>query len=321
MSPVDERLYADLMEPRRQIWLGRAKRARGETVAVYAQRRAEALARPYMRKLRQCRTRGCRVKCGCKGWRGFRPYTCRQAFVCEACRHDRSKRMGARMCAGLEAALAPRPGMRRKERIVLLTLTIRHSGDVARDRAELAAGWQRLRKALWRRWGAWNYVGVWEVTPGNDGLGHVHAHVACVWPWRDWGEVSALWRQCCPDSTRISFVAGRRDGRESTPKSVANYLGKYLAKGAQAADFTPQLLSRVLAGTYNTRWVFSSRGFWQLFVPCCANCQQPIISAQFHWHGASIHAGYDWIAEWQRGPPQLALALPEPDERAGCRRA
>jgi hypothetical protein len=211
---------------------------------------------------------------------------------------------------GIEHALKPRAGWR-PGKIVLLTITLRHSGDVARDRADLAEGWRAFRKSLWRRWGWFPFVGVWEVTPGTDGDGHVHGHVAVVWPWRDWGEVRELWLAACPRSERITFVASRRDGRESTPRSVANYLGKYLAKGVQHADMTPQLLARVLAGTYNTRWLFTSRGFWQIFVPRCKVCSFPIISAQYRWYASSM---VPW-RECERGPPQLCLALPEPDER------
>jgi hypothetical protein len=226
--------------------------------------------------------------------------------------------MGARMRAGIEAALRPRDGFR-PEKMVLLTLTIAHSGDVGRDRAELAAGWRRFRQAYHRRWGWFPYCGVWEVTPGDDELGHVHAHVAVVWPWRDWGEIRALWCAACPRSQRITLVASRRDGKPSTPGSVANYLAKYLAKGSQAIVFTPELMSRVLAGTYNTRWVFSSRGFWQYFEPKCRRCNCRIRVTQFAWHGGSPYLVPESLPDWagsafgERGPPQSRLPLPEPN--------
>lgn len=224
--------------------------------------------------------------------------------------------MGARIRAGLENAVANAP---RGHRIVLITLTLAHSGDVECDRRELAEGWRKFYKSLHRRgWGRFPYVGVWEVTPGVDGLGHIHAHIAALWPWRDWSICRSLWLAACPRSERITFVAGRRDGHASTPKSCANYLGKYMSKGVDGVDFTRELRTRVVVGTYNTRWVFTSRRFWILFVPLCQGCQCRIVSAQFRWRGAP------WVPDSNgpassRGSPQLGLAIPEPDERyRGC---
>jgi hypothetical protein len=314
-SPLDEGLYSALMEPRRQKWQARAAAGGSELAVTYAVRRAAALARPYRTKLAGCGRRGLRVKCGCKGWRGVRLYTCRQHLLCGICRRARAKRLGQRVRAGLDAALVDSGPDRM---LVLLTLTLQHSGDIEKDRRDLAEGWRRFYLALRRRWGKWPYVGVWEVTPGGDGLGHVHAHVAVVWPWRDWSVCRQLWLEACPQSTRITFVASRRDGRRSDPRSVANYLGKYLAKGMEAGEFSPELRSRVVAGLYNTRWLFSSRGFWQPFVPCCQACQQPIVSAQYRFRGAPWVPPVDGSTS-PRGDPQLGLALPEPHERAGCR--
>lgn len=201
-------------------------------------------------------------------------------------------------------------------KVVLLTLTIRHTGDVEADRRELAAGWRRFYKSMWSRFGKFPYVGVWEVTPGRDELGHVHAHVAAIWPYRDWSVCAALWREACPTSERISFVASRRDRRPSDPKSVANYLGKYLSKGIQGVDFSPALRSRVVAGTYNTRWVFTSRRFWQYFQPCCKACGQPVIAAQYRFRGEPYRPD---DATGARGDPQASLELSNPNQRAGGR--
>jgi len=301
---VDEELYARLMEPRRVEWRRRAAEPKQrETKVRYALRRADALTRPYGRRLDRCSTRGTRVKCGCKGWRGVRAHTCRQHLMCAVCMQTRARRLGMRIRAGLEAAMAGRPDT---DRLVLMTLTLRHSGDVAADREHLAAGWRRFYKALHRRgWGRFAYVGVWEVTPGADGLGHVHMHVAAVWPWRDWSVCRQLWLDACPESERISFVAARRDGKRSDPKSVSRYLGKYLSKGMQTGDFTPALRAGMLAASYNTRWVFTSRRFWLTFTPCCQRCGERVIAAQYRWHGAPLQPPVE------RGPPQLELGLDE----------
>jgi hypothetical protein len=122
--------------------------------------------------------------------------------------------------------------------------------------------------------GRFPYVGVWEVTRGTDGLGHVHMHVACVWQWRDWGRIREQWMRACPESQRITFVAGRRDGKPSTPSSVAKYLGKYLSKGADASSYGPYLRAEVSAAFYNQRTVISSSHFFRRFEKCCRKCNE-----------------------------------------------
>jgi len=302
---VDEPLYAALMAPRRDKWRRRAAESgHSEPVVRYALRRADALARPYRRKIERCSTSGTRVKCGCKGWRGVHPRTCRQHLMCAACARARSRRLGMRVRAGLESAMAGRSDA---DRLVLLTLTVRHSGDLARDREALAGGWRRFYQRLHRRgWGKFPYVGVWEVTTGADGLGHLHMHVAVVWPWRDWSVCRRLWLDSCPESERITFVAGRRDGQRSTAKSVAKYLGKYITKGVNTVDFSPELRSRVIAASYNVRWIFTSRRFWILFRPLCQHCGCKIVAAQFRWNGLAVQP----MDERPRGPPpQLEFDL------------
>jgi hypothetical protein len=310
-SPVDEERYAWRMTGHRERWEARAvetadPRHHRATVHRYAVNRARALRRPYRDKLARCSRRGVRIKCGCRGWRGVRWFGCRQHITCERCRTQRSRQLGQRIRAGLEVAHATGGA---GAKLVLLTLTVRHSGDVAADRDAIAAGWRRLYKALRARWGTWPYVGVWEVTSGADGLGHVHAHVAVVWPWRDWAEVRELWLRACPESERITFVAARRDGRPSDARSVGNYLGKYLAKSTQDDGITRELRADVVAMAYGQRSVFTSRGFWQPWHPVCKCCGFPRVIAQYRWHGEAYEP-VDRRSEWR----QLALAI---RERAG----
>lgn len=313
MSPVDEGVYAALMAPRSALWRARAAEGGGERRVRYAVGRAEACARPYRKRLAACGRRGQRVKCGCPGWRGVKLYTCRQHLLCPVCKAARAKRMSARMRAGIEAELA---GRERGTKIVLLTLTVRHSGDVGADREALAEGWRRFYRRCNKEWGRYPYVGVWEVTPGADGAGHVHVHIAAIWPWRDWGVCRQWWLDACPQSERITFVAKRRDGQESSPKSVARYLGKYMSKGMEGSEFSPVLRANIVGKLYNTRWVFSSRKFWVPFEPRCPACQQRVVSAQYRWHGAPWKPDSDGC-DSPRGSPQLGLPLSDPNERPG----
>jgi hypothetical protein len=153
-----------------------------------------------------------------------------------------------------------------------MTLTTRHTGDLVADQAELSDGWRKLYKRMHEDHGACPYVGVWEVTPGTDGLGHVHMHIALVWSYRDWGRIRDQWIAACPSSQRVTFIAKRKDGRASSPGSVSKYLGKYLAKGADLRAFTPYLRAEVSAAFYNQRSVHASVHFWRRVVKCCAKC-------------------------------------------------
>lgn len=308
---VSEGRYAERMAPVLARWRGRAAdRALTLPQRFYAQRRAVALERPYRDKLARCAKRGRIVKCGCPGRRDVRWYRCRQHLACDVCLQHRSKQLGARLREALEA-IAKRNQARK---FVLITLTVAHSGDVAADRKALAAGWREFYKRLHERIGRYEYVGVWEVTPGDDGLGHIHAHVVASWPWLDWGELARMWRAACPESSRINFVANRRDGRPTEPKSAAKYLSKYVTKGVQGEEFSPELRAEVIAAAYNTRWLFSSRGVWVPFVPLCPNCGRPIVLARYRFHDGNWRPDHD---ESPRDGPQLALGLPEPDQRAG----
>lgn len=278
VSPLDEGLWNELMTPRWVYWRRRsADLDLTPSQRRYADARARRLDSPYTKRLDGCARSGVNVKCGCKGRRDTRWFTCRQHLVCERCQHERARRLGVRIRKGLEAAAAANPHLM----VVLITISVRHTGDIAADRKALARGWRRFYKAYHRRWGAFPYVGTHEITPGRDKLGHPHAHIVALWPHRRWGpnapgprdedDLATLWRAACPESTRINFEASR------SVKGAARYVSKYISKGVQGAEFAPELRTRVVCGTYGTRWLMSSVGFWVPFVPCCPDCQQPIV--------------------------------------------
>lgn len=311
---VDEARYAERMAPHLARWQD-LKRQTAEgpyNRHVYASSRVAALSRPYQARLDRCGRQGRTIKCGCRGWRGTRWFTCRQHLTCAPCLKSRCKVLHQRIEAGLQSAYdASPPGTK----LVLLTLTTRHSGDIAADREAIAKGWRQMYKMLHRRgWGKFPYVGVWEVTPGHDGKGHVHAHVAVLWPFRDWGVVRKLWLKACPTSERITFVASRQDKKPSSPRSVGNYLSKYLSKGVQTAEFSTQLRADVAAASYQARWVFTSRKFWVPWVPLCPGCGEPRVRAQYAWRGEPCRP-VDPLAE--SGDRQTRLALPSAHEHGG----
>jgi hypothetical protein len=275
------------MEPVRQRWVARAAdRALTQSQNAYAARRAIKIERPYEERLDGCGVRGAPTHCGCRG-RKVAWFTCRAHLLCRDCRKSRARQLRPRVWAALDRMHAAAP----REMLVMMTITLRHSGDVGADRRELMLAWKRFRKAYGKRWGAFPFVGTHEITPGTDGAGHPHAHVVCRWPWRDWSEVREMWLRASPQSERVDFKASKN------PKNAARYVSKYATKGVQTDDFTPELRAFVIAGTYNTRWLFSSRNAWVPFVPCCKACGQRTTRDGVVWRdriGTWVGPSPDW---------------------------
>lgn len=248
----------------------RAKRA-------YAVARVARLSADIAPRLDWCGTETLPVACKCGPVNAKK--TCRQWWLCEECAKRRAPAMERDIRQSLKRALAfeteawaldEHPGQ--KPAIYLLTLTQRHTGNLSTDRDAIARGWRALYKRMHDDYGAFPYVGVWEVTRGDDGLGHVHLHIAVIWRYRDWSRVRGQWLAACPSSSRLDISDGRKDGKESTPSSVAKYLGKYLSKGCDLDAFTPTLRAEVSAAFYNQRSVIASTRFFVRFEKCCAKC-------------------------------------------------
>lgn len=250
--------------------------------ARYAANRAAAIRRPLQRKLDRCGRHGSRVKCGCPGRREPAWYGCRSWWFCGDCRARRGRRMARRLTDSLTGRLVEhrarwRGDPRKAPIIHLVTLTVQHSGDLVRDREDLALGWRGLYLDLKADLGdAMAYALVWEVTPGRDGLGHVHAHVALIAPWFDYGDARRAWLRACPRSQRISFVPDAKRAR--TPRMAAQYLAKYLSKGVEHRSFDEFLRAQVAAAFYNQRSVTTSHRFLVAWTPCCPQCGQNIVA-------------------------------------------
>jgi len=245
-----------------------------------------------------CGTRGVEVKCGC-GKRVV-PFRCTKTLVCWACAAFRRWHIVDR----IEKAITRQQAMVSGGRTLLLTLTAAHSvrrlGGRVLSRAEeledlrerLHDGWRAFSRALGKRYGYTPYVGVWEVTPGTAARGHLHLHVVVQWDYRSWSDVAALWRECCPSSTRISIVQSF-DDRRTAAKRAAEYISKYIGKTrgrpggrAVARGWTPELHAYVHAATYQLRWLFAAKGHLPPPADACPKCGQ---------HPCPCDAGRAWL--------------------------
>lgn len=153
-----------------------------------------------------------------------------------------------------------------REELRLLTLTVRHSGDLDADRQRLQRGWVRLR--------AWfaarglrkpRMVRVVEVTPGRDDLGHVHAHVVALLPALCFHWLRREWASASEDEG-AAFVDVQRP-RTMSAEAAARYLATYATKGD---DLPPELRAAWLCASYGKRAWTASRGLVEPAgrVPC-----------------------------------------------------
>lgn len=230
----------------------RAQGARAEHPAVkseaerrerWYQSRADALRRPYTLRAADCEVPGVapwvELMCEAEGTVRMVPARCGLGRWCASCVKRKRGAWFKRVARGLgdrhreELGRWNREGRQRGRRpdVTLVTLTVRHTGDLRADRARINRGWRRLRAWLHERDGrALPYVLAWELTEGADELGHVHAHVAAVWPWRDLRALDAEWRRATEGEGVNVDVQGKRRASKGA-KAASSYLAAYIGKG------------------------------------------------------------------------------------------
>lgn len=304
-----DRAYVVAMAPRRARWSTRADRADlTPEQRAYARARADTLSRGLRGRVGECGTRGVEVACGCG--KKVAPWRCRKSLVCWSCAAHRRWQIVDR----IEHAVRRQQAMVPASRTLLLTLTAAHEvrrlGGRKLNRAEsledlrerLADGWRAFSRAAGKRWGYTPYVGVWEVTPGNRSRGHLHLHVVVQWGYRQWSEVAALWRECCPSSTRIN-IAEHFDDKRTAARRAAEYIAKYIGKTRgrpnsrpTAGHWSPELHAEVHAATYQLRWLFASRGHLPPLESLCPACGQ---NAQPCNHGLAWLASQGDAPVWE----------------------
>lgn len=209
------------------------------------------------------------IKCGCSA--GQVESRCNVKASCEKCATRIRAGYARKMELGLEAALEElRESKRGRGRalIRMITLTVRHSGDVATDRASIVRAWR-----LWRRWLADElgyspeYAGAWEMTAGKDGLGHIHLHICLVTTNFDYRVAREVWQCAIGDSDAQWDVSV-----SSNPRKSCQYVAKYIGKTAY--NLPVELEAAWIGAQYGKRTVTASRGL--LKKRPCEKCRQ-------HW--------------------------------------
>lgn len=313
--------------------------------AEWAEHRARALAMSRVDVAATCRKRWRAVGCGC-GQRELR-VPCEQTQLCHECSRRHWQKWRKRITHGMDRALrrarsfyyrvrwSDRRGM--KPGIYLITLTAPHSGDLATDRRTMGDAVRKLLKvANYEAW--WSvYALTWEATVGDDGLGHMHAHLAVISGWipytseqveqndaerwcpRRRGERRKLarglhdvWRDAMPGALVLDVSPPRRDADEAA--SAGQYLAKYVTKGIDPSEFTGRKAGELLIAFRSRRKVSTSENFWIEPITTCECCGERFrmtgtpCSLQDIAPGAVLRS----MAErrgvwWHRGSPQVDL--------------
>lgn len=303
------------------------------TPGAWYARRAQALARPLRERIEGCGLGApLVVACGCG--RTKVPTSCGQRQACRRCMGRTFRRLRAKLAKAMRARVeangrayrahaAPVRGGRRLP--VMLTLTVRHSGDLLHDRTTIQKGWQRLRGWLHRRVRRFDYALTWETTPGTDGLGHVHAHCVALLPFVSFAELRDEWvRATGGASTGIHCAAPKdKDGNrlrgDRAAARAAEYLAKYASKGVDLEQFTPALAANVLDAAWGRRVCSTSHGFWLPKPRCeCKKCEQPWTVVEKPPKGERERAVWAperriWV-EWEDGSQEERWYLPFPHE-------
>ena len=210
-------------------------------------------------------------------------YKCGVRDRCGDCRRVWSARTYVRTAKALEARGGEerrrwkRNGMRRGARpmLVLLTLTLADSGDLAGDETKLKDAWHDWRCWLRRRLGrTWPYELRVEVTPGTHGRGHVHLHAVAFLPFVSFADARDAWMRAVARKGGMSTQWDARTKRTTAQglRSAARYLAQYAAKGLDIRHL-PALAVSWRQAHYGRRTTTASRGW---FVPApplpCDEC-------------------------------------------------
>lgn len=236
-----------------------------ESQRLYAGRRARALRTDLQERVGECGQRTALLACKCR--KVVVAVGCGQRMLCATCRKRHSYRLRRRLH---RSAKVHSRAKGKKWRWALVTLTVRHSGDVAADRERIVQAWRKTRQWLHKGIGAFPFAMTWEVTPGRDGLGHVHAHAIALWPYFDWAALAAQWKRAIGDSAATIDIRSADKGAGG----AAEYVAKYVSKGFNPGEYRPILAADVCAAFYGKRLVTTSLRWWYRPPRECRCCGQ-----------------------------------------------
>ncbi len=278
------------------------------------------MALPRAELVATCGTRWRTVVCRC-GPRELK-VGCDQTLLCERCARRQWRRWRKRITRALDAHVRAARGRWQESGrrgmcpgVYLITLTVPHSGSITEDRETVARAWRKVSKraesAGW--WGA--YALAYEVTPGRDGKGHVHVHIAAVSSWVPYVELRAAWTEL----TCAVVIDVSPPGRATRSHKAAEYLSKYVTKGVQPSKFTGAKAGELLVAMRGKRKVTTSLHFWRPLrdletqCPRCGcksrSCGAPVALRRVA-PGAVLQAMAERIGWWiPRGAVQSELEL------------
>lgn len=313
--------------------------------AEWCEERARAMAMARSDVVEACGKRWRSVRCGCSTIETR--VGCEQPQLCGVCRRRHWRAWSQRITNGLTDAMAceraeyaATPAYRRRGMrpgVYLITLTAPHSGDLATDRASMGGAVRKLLKhATKYRW--WRtYALTWEATSGDDGAGHMHAHLAVISSWIPYTSAQAadndvdlmsprrrgerrkpprglhdVWRDAMPGALVLD-VQAPQSGKDGA-RIGAEYLAKYVTKGVDPSEFTGRKAGELLIAFRARRKVTTSAHFWRRREPTCAHCNQlwrslgAPVSLESVAPGAVLRAKAEALGYWiPRGGRQVGL--------------
>lgn len=282
-------LLSEWRRRRREHHLRRAALAevQGDRAAeAWHAARASALLRPFAVRSAECGQGGGAVTCACSACGEVHRWVrgCALRQWCAHCSRRWARGYERKLSAALGAAERRavmrwnREGRRRGKRpaLQLLTLTVRSTGDVERDRETIAAAWPRLRAWWHRRIGAPAYALTYEVTPGTKGQGHAHAHLAILLPYLDVCAVDQEWRKLVGEGGHVDLATRRAKRGAGRAASCARYIAKYASKGSAIGALPDDVAAAWIRATHARRQVNASRGLYdgvdvRGVSPCCGD--------------------------------------------------
>lgn len=256
-------LVTKALEPHSNRWDARA-RQEGLTVGqrVYAAQRARSTATATSARVNACGFGGVwNIKCGCK--RTSVESRCNVRHSCDKCATRTRASYASKIEAGLRRELVKlqRRGFRDNAQIRMVTLTARHSGDPVKDRETITKAFGKWHRWLRRALGyAPAYAGSWELTTGEDGLGHAHVHLCFVTTNFPYGTARAVWQNAIGDPEATWNIRSSKN-----PAKSCQYVAKYVCK--VQSGVSDEMHAAWLGGTYGKRVVTASRGMLAK-IPC-----------------------------------------------------